>query len=261
MTSIQHRPAASNLGRDGRAAQIRGDYLSLKISLLLVGMYVVLGLLGFAVFAGFWPPPGPDLTAEEISAYFIDHRTGLMIGMVLMAAGGPFYVTWSVAISKVIGRIEGPMGGLASIQLIGGVLTGVVTFTPATIWITAAIRADQHSPETIQTFYDFGWMFFDTTFVCSALQSVAIGAAILRDRRAEPLYPSWFAWMSFLTAVCYVPLTLMPFFRVGPLAWDGAVSFWVVFVEFFVFTAAGTLLTWQALARLEREDLLEAATP
>ena len=255
----------TNLDADRRAAAvsadgIRTDYLVLRISLLLVLAYVVPGLLGFAVFAGFWPPPGPDLTADQISAYFVEHRTGLIAGMVLLAFCGPWYIVWSAAISRVIGRIEGPMGGLARIQFIGGVLTGLVTFTPGTIWLTAAIRAEDHSPETIQTLYDFGWMFFDTTFVCSALQSIAIGVAVLIDRRPISLYPRWFAWMSFLTAACYVPLMLMPFFRTGPVAWDGVVSFWVVFVEFFAFTAVGTVLTWRALRRLEDEDLIEAAT-
>jgi len=256
MTSLDtdRRPA------DVRASQIRTDYLVTRIGLLLVLAYVVPGLLGFAVFAGFWPPPGPDLTAQEISDYFVDHRTGLIIGMVLMAFCGPWYVTWSAAISRVIGRIEGPMGILANVQFLGGVLTGLVTFTPATIWITAAIRAESHSPETIQTLYDFGWMFFDTTFVCSALQAIAIGVAVLIDRRPTPLFPRWFAWMSFLTAACYVPLMLMPFFRTGPVAWNGVVSFWVVFVEFFLFTAVATVLTWRALRRLEDEDLLETAT-
>lgn len=250
----------SDRGSTLRVDQIKTDYLVLRVALLSVLAYVVPGLLGFAVFAGFWPPPGPDRTADEISRYFVEHRTGLITGMVLMAFCGPWYVTWSAAISRVIGRIEGPMGVLAKIQFIGGVLTGLVTFTPATIWITAAIRADDHSPEMIQTLYDFGWMFFDTTFVCSALQSIAIGVAVLIDRRPVPLYPRWFAWMSFMTAVCYVPLMLMPFFRTGPVAWDGVVSFWVVFVEFFAFTAAGTVLTWRALRRLEDEDLLADAT-
>ena len=253
MTTLEADPRT-----DHRVDRIKTDYLVLRISLLLVLAYVVPGLLGFAVLAGFWPPPGPDLTAAEISAYFVEHRTGLIAGMVLMAFCGPWYVAWSAAISRVIGRIEGPMGVLAQIQFIGGVLTGLVTFTPATIWITAAIRAEEHSPEMIQTLYDYGWMFFDTTFVCSALQSVAIGVAVLIDRRAVPLYPRWFAWMSFLTAACYVPLMLMPFFRTGPVAWDGVVSFWVVFVEFFAFTAIGTVLTWRAARRLEEEDLLEA---
>lgn len=254
MTMIDSRRTSS-----ATADQLRTDYLVTRISLLLVVLYVVPGLLGFAVFAGFWPPPGPDLTAQQIADYFVEHQTGLTAGMVLMAFCGPWYVLWSAAISRVISRIEGPMGVLAQIQFLGGVLTGLVTFTPATIWITAAIRADDHSPETIQTLYDFGWMFFDTTFVCSAIQSIAIGVAILIDRRAVPLFPRWFAWVSFLTAACYVPLMLMPFFRTGPVAWDGVVSFWVVFVEFFVFTAVATVLTWRALKRLESEDLLEAA--
>lgn len=237
---------------------IHGDYVTLRVALLLVGSYCLFGLLGFAVFAGFWPPPGEDWSAAEIHAYFVEHKTGLTLGMVMMAFAGPFYVTWSVAISKVISRIEGPMGALAGIQVIGGLLTGLVTFTPATIWITAAFRVEDRSPEMVQTLYDFGWMFFDTTFVCSALQSVALGVAVLRDRRAVGLYPRWFAYLSFFTAFCYLPLTIMPFVKNGLFAWHGGLSFWVVFVEFFVFTALGTWLTWRALRRLEAEDLAAA---
>jgi membrane protein implicated in regulation of membrane protease activity len=51
----------------------------------------------------------------------------------------------------------------------------------------------------------------------------------------------------------------MPFFRTGPVAWNGIVSFWVVFVEFFVFTALATFLCWHALKRLESEDLRDLA--
>lgn len=256
LASPSTRPSPSD---DTEAAQIDSDYRLLRVALLLVGFYVFFGLLGFAVFAGFWPPPGPNLTAEQIHAYFVDHRTGLIIGMVMMAFAGPFYVPWSAAISRVIERMEGRRGALAKIQYTGGVLTGLVTFTPATIWITAALRADEYSPEIVQLFYHFGWMFFDLTFVCSVLQCVAIGLAIINDRRPEPLIPRWFAWACFLTAACYVPLTLMPFFRTGPLGWNGIVSFWVVFVEFFVFTALATWFTWRALARLQAEDQMEVA--
>lgn len=241
------------------ARRIRGDYVSLRVSLALVGCYVGFGLLGFAVFAGFWPPPGEDWSAQAIHAYFVEHKTGLTAGMVMMAFAGPFYVTWSVAISKVIGRIEGRMGSLANIQMIGGLLTGLVTFTPATIWITAAFRVEHRSAETVQTLYDFGWMFFDTTFVCSALQSVALGAAILRDYRNPGLFPRWFAYVAFFTAFCYVPLTVMPFVKTGLFAWHGGISFWLVFVEFFVFTALATWLTWRAANRLEAEDLAAVA--
>jgi hypothetical protein len=237
------------------ADQIRGDYLTTRISLLLVIAYVVLGLVGFAVMAGFWPPPGENLDAAGITAYFVRHHTGITIGMIMMAAAGPFYMPWSVALSKIIRRIEGPMGSLSSIELMGGLLTALVTFTPATIWLTASFRIHERSPETIHTLYDFGWIFFDTTFVCSTLQSFALGVAILRDRRAQPLLPRWTAYVAFMTGIAYVPLVIMPMVRTGPFAWSGLISFWVVFVMFFVMIAVITPYAHRALRRLEAEDL------
>ncbi|HWU20002.1 MAG TPA: hypothetical protein VN088_00640 [Nocardioides sp.] len=241
------------------AERIRGDYLTLRIALLLVLAYVVLGLVGFAVLAGFWPPPGEDLDAAGIAAYFVQHHTGITVGMILMAAAGPFYFPWSVALSKIIGRIEGPMGALSSVELVGGLLTALVTFTPATIWLTASFRVHERSPETIHTLYDFGWMFFDTTFVCSTLQSFALGVAILRDRRDVPLLPRWTAYVAFMTGLSYVPLTVMPLVRTGPFAWSGLISFWVVFVMFFVMIAVITPYAYRALRRLEAEDITLAS--
>ena len=77
----------------------------------------------------------------NLKAFFVEHQTGLKIGMVMMAFAGPFYLTWSVAISRVITRIEGRMGGLAQIQLLGGMLTGLVTFIPAlSLWLPSLMK-------------------------------------------------------------------------------------------------------------------------
>jgi type IV secretory pathway TrbD component len=225
------------------------------VSLLLVLVYCGFGLLGFAVMAGFWPPPGEDLGARAISAYFAEHHLAITIGMIMMAAAGPFYFPWSAAISKIISRIEGPMGVLSTIELLGGLLTAIVTFVPATIWITASFRGAERSPELVHMLYDFGWMFFDITFFCSTLQCFALGVAILVDRRMVPLLPRWTAYVAFLTGLSYVPLLLMPLVTTGPFSWSGAVSFWVVFVMFFVMIAVVTPYAYRALRRLEREDL------
>ena len=234
---------------------VRGDFQMLRLCTWSSVAYIVLGLTGFAVCAGFWPPPGPDLTASEIAGYFREHQTGITIGMVLQAMAGPLYMVWSAVISKIMSRIEGPMSPLPAVELLGGMLTGLVTFVPAIAWMVASFRADTRSDTTVQSFYDFGWLFFDLTFVCSVLQSVALGLAVLRDRRDKPLFPRWIAWLCFLTAATYFPLTLMPFFRVGPFAWSGLLSFWAVFVIFFVMTIAVTRYAFPALRRLEREAL------
>lgn len=246
---------ATDGGRRAQASRIRGDYVGLRVCLWLVLVYCGFGLVGFAVLAGFWPPPGEDLGAVAIKDYFVSHHTGITVGMILMAFGGPFYFAWSAALSKIIGRIEGPMGVLSTIELVGGLLTALVTFTPATIWITASLRAQERSPETVHLLYDFGWMFFDTTFACSSLQSFALGVAILRDRRAEPLLPRWVASIAFMTGLSYFPLLVMPLVRTGPFAWDGLISFWLVFVMFFVMIAVVTPYALRALRRLEADDL------
>ncbi|WP_156766629.1 hypothetical protein [Mycobacterium sp. E2327] len=236
------------------AQNTSSDYMTLRLGLWSVCVYAGLGLLGFAVFAGFWPPPGQDLDASAIARYFHTRHTGIQVGMVLMVVGAPCYYTWSAAISKIIGRMEGPMGILSTTELLGGLMTGVVTAVPAVVWQTAAFRAEARSAETVQTLYDLGWLFFDLTFVFSLLQSVALGIAILIDRRTQPLFPRWVGYVCFLTAALYVPLSLVPFVRTGPFAWHGLLNFWAVFVMFFVLIVIVTPYAFRALHRLEVDE-------
>ena len=237
------------------AQNTTSDYTTLRLALWSVCVYAGLGLLGFAVFAGFWPPPRQDMDASAISLYFQTNQASIRAGMVLMVVGAPCYYTWSAAVSKIIGRMEGPMGVLSTTELLGGLMTGVVTAVPAVVWLTAAFRAGARSPETVQTLYDFGWLFFDLTFMFSLLQSVALGLAILLDRRAQPLFPRWVGYLCFLTAAIYVPLSVVPFVRTGPFAWHGLLNFWAVFVMFFVLIVIVTPYAFRALRRLEREDV------
>lgn len=238
---------------DRNVVPARVDFRLLRAALYSVCIYAGLGLVGFAVFAGFWPPPGQDLDAATIAAYFRDHHTAIQAGMVLMVIGAPFYYTWSIALSKIISRIEGPMGPLSMIELIGGLMTGLVTAVPAVVWQVAAFRSEVRSAETIQTLYDFGWFFFDLTWVFSFLQSVALGVAILMDPRREPLFPRWVGYVCLLTAAVYVPLSVVPFMTTGPFAWHGLLNFWAVFVMFFVLIAVVTPYAVRALRRLEMQ--------
>jgi hypothetical protein len=231
------------------------DFTILKICNLASIIYIVFGLVGFAVLAGFWPPPAQHLSADEIGLFFREHSLSIRAGMVAMAFAGPFYFVWSATLSKIIQRIEGPMGTLSTIELLGGLLTALVTFTPATIWLTAALRPETRTFQEVQLLYDFGWIFFDLTFVCSALQAVALGVAVHIDKRERPLFPSWSGWLCYAVAASYFPLVLVPFFFDGPFSWHGLICFWVVFVMFFIMIIVMTPLAFSALNRLEAEQI------
>jgi hypothetical protein len=246
-TSQQH----ATLDTTDKPTRIRGDYLTLRWSLMSCLVYVGVGLGGFAGLAGFLPPPAEHLNAAGIAGYFHDRGISLSIGMVMLAFGGPFYYLWSAVLSRIVSRIEGPMGVLSTVELLGGLLTAI-------IWLTASMRPESRSPETIQTLYDLGWIFFDVAFAFTFLQLLGLGFAILRDKRQVPLIPHWVAWLNFLTAATNVALVLVPFFETGPFAWQGLISFWVVFGLFFLVISVVTPYAWKALRRLEAEDLTAA---
>ena len=44
-------------------------------------------------------------------------------------------------------------------------------------------------------------------------------------------------WAIF-TGLSFIPLTAMPFFKTGPLAWNGIISFWTLFGTYFIWTAS-----------------------
>jgi hypothetical protein len=101
----------------------KSDLFMLRLCTWSGPAYMVLGLIGFAVMAGFWPPPGENLTADQLGALFRERNLLVRGGMVLMAFAGPFYFVWSAVLSKIIQRIEGQLGVLASVELIGGLMT------------------------------------------------------------------------------------------------------------------------------------------
>jgi len=100
------------------------------------------------------------------------------------------YTVWSAAIARMIERIEGRRGLLAQIEFGGGVATTLVAALAGVMWFAAAFRAPERDPKDIQLLMDLGWLTFNTTFSVTAIQMLAIGAAVLLDRRADPLLPN-----------------------------------------------------------------------
>jgi hypothetical protein len=67
-----------------------------------------------------------------------------------------------------------------------------------------------------------------------------IGVPILQDRRTVPVFPRWSGYYCLWTALLVTPGSLVPFFKAGPFAWDGIMSWWVpvavLALWFFVMT-------------------------
>ncbi|GAB3377587.1 hypothetical protein NCG89_13820 [Spongiibacter taiwanensis] len=217
-------------------------------------IFCLLGLLGFAILAGFWPPPPEYLSAPEIGAYFREHSVGIRLGMLLVITAVPFYLVWGVLLSKIMERLGDGGHLLGRIELAGAATASIILALPCVIWLVAAFRPEIRSDAEIQLLYDLAWLMFDLPLLFFGAQYISAGIAILLDKRTKPLFPAWLAWLGFFDTFTFFAVLLAPFVYDGPFAWHGLISFWVVFVTFFVYLLAFMLLIPGALKRLAAED-------
>jgi len=84
-------------------------------------------------------------------------------------------------------------------------------------------------PNAIRTLNDLGFILFNITYAVTSVQAIAAGLVGLADKSPLPVFPRWVCCWAIFTGLSFVPLTAMPFFKTGPLAWNGAISFWSLF--------------------------------
>jgi hypothetical protein len=102
---------------------------------------------------------------------------------------------------------------------------------------------------------DMAWFIWVGWAYLPAAQTIAVGVAILKDKRAEPVFPRWLGYLSLWCSVFYLPGGLAVFFRSGPLAWNGLITWWFLVVAYFAWVCAITWgLYWKAIPHQEREE-------
>lgn len=179
----------------------------------------------------FIPPLPPTLPAEQVAAHFRDHSVGIRLGMVLFMFSGTLLVPITAIFALLIKRIEGKASILTYSQLITGTVALVLFIPPVICWTAAAYRPER-ALEDIVLLNDLGWLFFIMIVPPGILQVALIGIAILQDKRPEPLFPRWLAYLNLWVGVLFIPGGVVSLFKTGPFAWDGLIAFWIPVVVF-----------------------------
>ena len=219
----------------------------------------------FTVFWGWFghnlPPASPNLSAAQLAAHYASHHNAILFGNSMAALVAVLWIPWTAQLTVVLWRIEGSNPVLTIIELIGGVLTAwVVMFCPA-IWAAAAFRTGGDA-NAVLTLNDVGFIIFNITYAVTSVQAIAAGIVGLADKSERPVFPRWVCAWAIFTGLSFVPLTAMPFFKTGPLAWNGSISFWALFGTYFFWTAStGACMMKDAARRLREETELKSLEP
>lgn len=218
------------------------------------GVNMLMAGIGLFLLARFIPPYMPSWSAAEVVAAYQGNITGIRAGISVMMLSTATGVIQVVLIYGYLRRIEilnrrSPM--LSMTQALGGIASLVAAgVVPITLFAIAAFRPDR-SPDLTLLMNDFGWIFLTFPGGPFYAQLIAIGACILQDKSPQPFFPRWVGFMNLWIVGISTPALLIPFFKNGPFAWNGLLSFWIPLIIFF----AWIIVMWVYLIKAINRDV------
>jgi len=201
----------------------------------------LLVFLGFVVISGFVPPESPSASSQAIADYYSQNATQIRVGMLVTMFGFTLLLPFGIAVAAATRRIEDrPLLSNLQIACVAvGALEGVMsTF----IWAAAAFRPGEIDPDITRTLNDLGWFSFLFDVPPFMVWLAAIGIAILRDPREEPLLPRWVGYLNLWIALLIFPAGLMAFFKHGPFGFNGLFALYEPVFLFFTWVVVMTIV-------------------
>jgi len=209
-------------------------------------LFVVVFFAGMLI-AGFIPPKPATDTAREVAAFYRDDTTAIRLGLLLMMVSAAFTLPFSAVISVQMKRVEGDFAPLAYTQLAGGAVGAVAILVPVLMFTAAAFRPGR-APEIIQALNDLAMIPFVMNFPPAIVQCFSI-AAVAFQGTSPHVFPRWVGHYNVWTAILFMPAGLATFYKTGPFAWNGAVSFWLAAVLFGSWFLVMSVVVRRAIAQ------------
>jgi hypothetical protein len=198
--------------------------------------FVLFFFVGLLVLADFVPPLSPDDSADAIAAIYQANTNSIRAGLLFCFLGTIFMLAFGAGLAGQTRRITGATPTNTCLQVASFACAVLIIIFPIICWWTVAFRPHARSAESVQLINDLGWICFVVGFAPYTTWCAAVGLAILADSDARPLFPRWTGYLSVFVALAQMPPGLLVFFKTGPFAWDGLVSFWIPLFDFFPWT-------------------------
>lgn len=214
-------------------------------------VFIAVFFTGFAVVAGFIPPPSPNMTGDELIQLFSDDQTRIRIGMIVSIFASVLLGSWAAVMTVQIHRMERGNSALAYTNLAMGATFILEFIISLILWQSMTFR--DHGADVMTAMNDTAWFLFVAITATPALQAVVIGVAVLRDTRQRPVFPRWAGYLNFWVAILFMPGTITVFFHDGPFAWNGLFVWYMPLTVFFIWMVANTVLLLKAIDAQEAE--------
>lgn len=220
-------------------------WLAWYVTTAFYGLYTVV----FFGMSRTQPPGRPSLDPEQTAAWFADRDPGLLIGFGLIFVLGGFSAVALSLITYAIRRMSvSPVFAYAYLILYA--IAAIPGFLYICIAMTSGVMRSERSPEVTQWLYDLGFLSFVGTMGVFLIGSLIWMVAVLLDRNG--VFPRWFGYLNLVNGLTEVVIAPAWLFQRGPLAYNGAIGFWVNVPVFGLYTTVFISLLRNFI---ERDDL------
>lgn len=225
-----------------------------RICLWLVPVFGSLFIFAFWNFKGFFPPMSPTMSAEAVAAFYRDNLGHIRSSMILCNVIGvslvPFYTVIVVQMMRMLNASR-----VFAYSYLIAVVNGGTLFALADLaWLNAAFRPDR-DPQLTMLLNDLAWFAFITPVGFVIVQNFCLAMAVYLDKGLRPVFPRWVAHFNIVTAVLIAPSAFALMYKTGPLAWDGAISFWLHISTYGVYVAVMFFVVRAAIRQQDEEAL------
>lgn len=212
-----------------------------------------MGVIGMSLFfialliAGWLPIPGPSLGISEVAEMYQSKTNAIRICGVVMMISAMFTAPFYAVVSIQLRRMEGQARPVMSYAQLCAGAAGMWTFAlPGLFFIITAFRPER-SVEITHTLNDIAWIMTAMPWPMAAMQALTVAITILKYHEAQPIFPRWVMYFNLWIAILLVPGSLIPFFKTGPFAWNGILTFYIPATVFALWYIIMQLAVFKAL--------------
>jgi hypothetical protein len=218
------------------------------VSLWMAAVFGVILLAAFLLFPGFFPPMSPAMTAGQVAAFYAGNQAMIRLSMVTVNLCGIMLMPFFMVIVYQMKRMATPTQVLAYAYLSAAVSGATLLALADLFWLVAAFRPER-DPQVTLLLNDLAWITFTVPAGMIIAQMATLALAVRLDDQPRPVFPRWVAAFNVAVAAAVAPSAFAAVFRAGPLAWNGAVSFWLRVCAYAVYVAVMLAVTWRAVRR------------
>lgn len=221
-----------------------------KICLWLVPVFGLIFVFAFWNFKGFFPPISPAASAEDVAAFYRDNLGSIRASMVLCNLIGVSLIPFFTVIVVQMMRMASASRVFAYSYLVAVVNGGTLFALADLAWLVAAYRPDR-DPQLTMLLNDVAWFAFITPVGFVMVQNFCLAMAVYFDNGEQPVFPRWVGHFNIATAMLMAPSAFALMYKTGPLAWDGAISFWLRMVTYTTYIAVMFFVVRRAIQKQE----------